>query len=247
MNDPVSAFYQEVATNVQGLLDDSDVNALSRIWLREITPYKYAFNFSWMGRPCIQFPPDMIALQELIWNYRPDVIIETGVAHGGSVIYYASLLELFAIPEAFVIGIDIDIRAHNRELIENHPMFPRLKLIEGSSTAEQTVAEVAALCQGKQKVMLILDSNHTHEHVLRELELYSPFVKQDSYIVVFDTLIEYMPDRFFPDRPWGVGDNPATAVKAFLSQNPRFEVDHALSAKLQISAAPGGFLHCIAD
>jgi cephalosporin hydroxylase len=240
----VAKFFAEVAQNVQNLGKDADLQALSRIWLREITPYKYAYNFTWMGRPLIQFPQDMIAMQEIIWQVRPDIVIETGIAHGGSLIYYASLLELIGHGE--VLGVDVDIRAHNREAIEAHSMFKRISMIQGSSIDEAVAQQVRDFANGK-RALLVLDSNHTHDHVLRELELYSPLVPAGSYVVVFDTVIEDMPPTFFPDRPWGVGNNPKTAVREFLKHNNRFEIDRAISDKLLITVAPDGYLKCVKD
>lgn len=237
-------FTAEVAANIDGLHADQDVRALSRIWLREITRHKYAYNFRWMGRPIIQFPQDMIAMQELIWDIKPDLIIETGIAHGGSVLYYASLLELIG-GEGYVLGVDIDIRAHNRAEIEAHPMSKRLQMIQGSSIDPQTVRQVAEHARGKKRVLLILDSNHTHEHVLAELRAYSPFVTKGSYMVVFDTLLEDMPDDLLGDRPWGKGNNPKTAVREFLLESNRFEIDERMVSKLLITVAPDGYLRCV--
>ena len=237
-------FAKEVKANIEGLHADHDVQALSRIWLREITRHKYAYNFRWMGRPIIQFPQDMIAMQELIWEIQPDLIIETGVAHGGSVLYYASLLELIG-GDGYVLGVDIDIRAHNRTEIERHPMSRRLKMIEGSSIDPQTVLQVAEHVQGKSRVLVILDSNHTHDHVLAEMRAYSGFVTTGSYMVVFDTLLEDMPDDLLGDRPWGRGNNPKTAVHEFLRENNRFEIDGHLVSKLLITVAPDGYLRCV--
>ena len=238
---PHEQFKHEVQRNIDGLKRDPDVQALSRIWLREITPHKYAYNFTWMGRPIIQFPQDMMAMQEIVWAVKPDLIIETGIAHGGSVLYYASLLELAGHGE--VVGIDIDIRAHNREAIEAHPMSKRLRMIQGSSIDPAVVQQVRELARGKRAVV-VLDSNHTHEHVLAELRAYAPLVCEGGYCVVMDTLVEDMPERFFADgqRPWRVGDNPKTAVRAYLEEDPGFEVDHDLEAKLLITVAPGGYL-----
>lgn len=239
-------FQLEVANNIQNLHDDLDVQALSRIWLREIAPYKYAYNFTWMGRPIIQFPQDVLAMQEIIWNLKPDLIIETGIAHGGSLIFHASMLELVG-EDADVLGIDIDIREHNRIEIEKHPMFKRITLIEGSSVDDETAKKVFDFAKNKQRVLVVLDSNHTHEHVLKELEIYSQLVTKDSYLIVFDTLVEDMPDSLSGDRPWGKGNNPKTAVWEFLKNNDRFEIDKKLESKLLITVAPDGYLKCIKD
>jgi cephalosporin hydroxylase len=238
---PHDPFGKEVQQHIDGLKADVDVQALSRIWLREVTPHRYAYNFQWMGRPIIQLPQDMMAMQEIVWSVKPDLIIETGIAHGGSVLYYASLLELMGHGE--VIGIDIDIRAHNREAIQAHPMSKRLRMIEGSAVDPQVVAQVQALAQGKRAIV-VLDSNHAHAHVLAELRAYAPLVCVGGYCVVMDTLVEDMPARFFADgdRPWGAGNNPKTAVREFLKADPGFEIDFDLQAKLLLTVAPDGYL-----
>ena len=238
--DPHESFRREVAANIQGLGKDSDVQALSRVWMREITPHRYAYNFSWMGRPIIQFPQDMMAMQEIVWQVKPDLIVDAGIAHGGSVLYYASLLELLGHGE--VVGIDIEIRPWNREAIEAHPMSKRLTLVEGSSVDPAIVRRVHELARGKRTIV-VLDSNHTHDHVLGELEAYAPLVCEGGYCVVMDTLVEDMPAHLQSrDRPWGVGNNPKTAVRQFLSSHPEFEVDAAIDHKLLISVAPEGYL-----
>lgn len=254
--DPHEAFRAEVEQNIDGLVADDDLQALSRTWVREVSPHKYAYNFAWLGRPAIQFPNDAWALQELVWQIRPDLIIETGIAHGGSLIYSASLLALLDMcdatergemldprkPKRKVLGIDIDIRAHNREAIEAHPLFPRIEMIEGSSISEDTIGKVKAVASGYQRILVCLDSNHTHDHVLAELEAYAPMVSRDSYCIVYDTLIEDMPARLSGDRPWGPGNSPKSAVHAFLKSNTDFEIDRRIDRKLQITVAPDGFL-----
>src|SRR6266516_3838603 len=147
---------------------------VSNLFIEETIRSGYSYNFTWMGRPIIQYPQDMIAMQEIIWEVKPDLIIETGIAHGGSLIYYASLLELIGKGE--VMGIDIDIREHNRKEIEKHPMYKRIKMIQGSSISSEVIEQVKKIVTGKKIVLVSLDSNHTHEHVLSELNLYSPFV-----------------------------------------------------------------------
>ncbi len=235
-------FAAEVAANIKGLEEDKDVQALSRIWVREVTRHKYAYNFSWMGRPLIQTPQDMIAMQEIIWQLKPDLIIETGIAHGGSLIYYASLLEMIG-GEGYVLGIDVDIREHNRIEIEKHPMTKRIKMIQGSSIDSSTIETVRNHAKGKRSVLVVLDSNHTHDHVLKELELYAPIVTKDNYLIVFDTLIEDMPDDLKnPERPWGKGNNPKTAVWEYLKTHPEFVIDKSIEAKLLITVAPDGYL-----
>lgn len=200
----------------------------------------YSYNFTWMGRPIIQYPQDMIAMQEIIWEIKPDCIVETGIAHGGSLIYYASILELIGKGE--VLGIDIDIREHNRVEIEKHPMSKRIKMLEGSSISDGIIDQVRSFVADKKTVMVSLDSNHTHAHVLRELELYSPFVTMNSYLVAFDTVVEDLPNDLFSDRPWTVGDNPKTAVFDFLKQNDSFVIDRSIDSKILVSVAPSGYL-----
>ncbi|MDZ7599758.1 MAG: cephalosporin hydroxylase family protein [Hoeflea sp.] len=257
--DPHEAFRAEVEQNIDGLAGDADLQALSRVWIREVTPHKWAYNFSWFGRPAIQLPTDAWALQELVWKVRPDLIIETGIAHGGSLIYSASLLALLDLcdatekgevldprkPRRKVLGIDIDIRAHNRAAIEAHPLFARIDMIEGSSIAEETVAKVREIASGHERILVCLDSNHTHDHVLAELEAYAPLVTMDSYCIVFDTLVDDMPERLSADRPWGPGNSPKSAVHAFLKSNAGFEIDSRIDKKLLITVAPDGFLRRI--
>jgi cephalosporin hydroxylase len=244
--DPLAAFKRQVAGNIEGLGADRDLGGMSRIWSRETNRYGYTYNFSWLGRPIIQYPQDIIAMQELIWLVQPDLIVETGIAHGGSLIFSASMLELVAAcggsQEAMVLGVDIDIRAHNRAAIEAHPMSRRIEMIQGSSVAPEIIAQVRTRALGRSRVLVCLDSDHTHEHVLAELQAYAPLTSVGSYCVVFDTLIEDMPAEMFPDRPWGRGNNPKTAVWEFLETHPEFEIDKQLDQKLLITAAPDGYL-----
>ena len=242
----VARFIAEVQQNIEGLRTDAAVKQATLDWVNAIAPHKYTYNFSWLGRPIIQFPQDLAALQEIIWDTKPDLIIETGIAHGGSLVFHASMLQLLG-NDGRVLGVDIDIRDHNRAEIEAHPMFERIEMIQGSSIDDSTADQVRMIAGGAKRVMVVLDSNHTHAHVERELELYAPLVTKDCYLVVCDTLIEDMPAGSFPDRPWDKGNNPATAVREFLSATDRFEVDATIDAKLQISVAPGGYLKCMAD
>ena len=216
------------------------INA-AKSFVKESTLPKYSYNFTWLGRPIIQYPQDIIATQEIIWQVKPDLIIETGIAHGGSLIFSASLLELLA-GDGQVLGIDIDIREHNKVEIEKHPMYKRITMIEGSSIDEKIAKQVYDFAKDKKRVMVFLDSMHTHDHVLKELELYSTLVRKGSYLVVFDTIIEDMPEDFFPERPWGKGNNPKTAVWEFLKTNDRFEIDKEIENKLLITVAPDGWL-----
>ena len=215
-------------------------------WFENSVIEKYSYNFRWMGIPIIQYPQDIVAMQEIIYDLKPDLIIETGVAHGGSIVFYASLLELNALDggpnNAKIIGIDIDIRAHNLSKLEKHSMFSRMQLIEGSSVSEDVVNKVYEIAKGFNKILLILDSNHTEEHVSSELDAYAKLVSVGSYCVVFDTVIEDLPDSLHLDRPWGKGNNPKTAVYKFLADNSNFVIDSAIDEKIQISVAPSGYL-----
>jgi cephalosporin hydroxylase len=225
---------------------DGDLREKTADWIAHASRYEYSYHFTWLGLPIIQFPQDIVAMQELVWRVRPDLIIETGVARGGSLILWASLLHLIGgIGE--VVGIDIDIRPANRAAIEGHPLALRITLIDGSSVDPSTVERVRQIAEGHARVMVLLDSMHTHDHVLRELQLYSPLIRAGSYIVVLDTVIETMPAGSYPDRPWDRGNNPATAVEAFLRENDRFEVDREIHDKLLITMANGGYLRCIRD
>ncbi len=256
---PIENFKKEVAENIRQLGEDKDLQGLSRIWSRVTNQHGYTYNFSWLGRPIIQYPQDMSAWQELIWQTKPDLIIETGIAHGGSLIFSASMLALLDMSEAIesgatldpknserkVLGIDIDIRAHNRAAIEAHPMASRIQMIQGSSIAPEIIEQVKRVAKDYQRILVCLDSNHTHMHVLAELEAYAPLTSMGSYCVVMDTLVEDMPKEMFPDRPWGPGDNPKTAVWEYLKNHPEFEIDKSIPHKLLITAAPDGYLRRI--
>jgi cephalosporin hydroxylase len=241
MTTEAAKFQSECAANIERMEADKDFSRTNQAWVEKSIQHRYSYNFSWMGRPIIQYPQDIVAMQEIIWEVQPDLIIETGIAHGGSLILYAALLHMLG-GDGRVIGIDVDIRAHNRKAIEEHPMFPRITLVEGSSIRQDTVDEVARLSKGCQKVLVVLDSNHTHAHVLEELRLYSGFVTTNSYLVVFDTLLENLPKALAGDRPWGPGNNPQTAVHEFLKSNSDFRIEKKIQEKLKITAAPDGYL-----
>ena len=220
--------------------EDSGLRERSVAWLVEACRHRYSYHFTWMGRPIIQFPQDIIAMQELVYRTKPEVIIETGVAHGGSLVFHASMMRMCGI-EGRVVGVDIDIREHNRREIESHPMNGSITLIQGSSIAAEVVDQVRRIATSK-RTMVVLDSNHTHAHVLEELRKYAPMVSVGCYCVVLDTIIEFMPEDFFPDRPWGRGNNPLTAASAFLAETAEFENDREIEQKLLVTVAPGGYL-----
>ncbi len=250
MTTPYEQFQQECGAEIAVQGGDAELAQATRAWMDRANARKYSYHFEWMGRPIIQYPQDIVAMQELIWRVQPDLIVETGIAHGGSLIFSASMLELNAAcggpADARVVGVDIDIRAHNRAAIEAHPMARRISMVQGSSIAPDVVAQVRRLAEGRRSVLVCLDSMHTHDHVLAELQAYAPLVSVGSYCVVFDTVIEDMPKSMFPDRPWGPGDNPKTALHAYLKTNADFEIDHAIDHKLLITVAPDGFLRRIA-
>jgi cephalosporin hydroxylase len=242
--DDTKMFLDDRLRNIKLMSRDEKLNIDAKKVFVHSFSYKYPYNFDWLGLPIIQFPQDIIAVQEIIWKTKPDIIIETGVARGGSLILSASILHLLN-GNGRVIGIDIDIRAHNRKVIENHPLAFRIDLIQGSSIDQSIVDEVKKQVKQSDKVMVILDSNHTHDHVLKELELYSSLVTKSCYLVVMDTIIDDMPDDSFSDRPWGIGNNPKTAVHEFLKKSDRFEIDESIHDKLLITVAPDGYLKCI--
>lgn len=220
---------------------------------------QYSYNFEWLGRPIIQYPQDMVAMQEIIWRVKPDLIIETGIAHGGSLVFSASMLALLDVCDAIeakksivpsrskrkILGIDIDIRAHNRAAVEAHPMASRIQMIQGSSIVPDIVEQVRKVAASYNTILVCLDSNHTHEHVLQELQAYAPLVTKGSYCVVFDTIVEDLPKEVFPDRPWGRGNNPKTAVWEFLKSHSEFEISDSIDNTLLISVAPQGYLQRI--
>ncbi|KLU02618.1 Cephalosporin hydroxylase [Rhodopirellula islandica] len=243
---PYEEFKAECDHEVVAQGKSQELQDATRNWIHQANAHKYSYHFEWLGRPIIQYPQDIVAVQELIWATQPDLIIETGIAHGGSLILSASLLELNAAcggsQDAKVVGVDIDIREHNRRAIEEHPMSKRIEMIQGSSVAPEIVAQVAELASEKERVLVFLDSNHTHDHVLAELKAYAPMTSVGSYCVVFDTIIEDLPEDMFPDRPWGKGDNAKTAVHEYIGDNDDFLIDKAYNDKLLITVAPDGFL-----
>jgi cephalosporin hydroxylase len=243
---PIRDFEEENKRDITRMGADASLHETTQEWFNASSRYKYSYHFKWLGRPIIQFPQDIVAMQEIVWNVKPQLVIETGIAHGGSLIFYASLLELIG-GDGMVLGIDIDIRAHNRVEIEKHPMFNRIKLLEGSSIDNDIIEKVYEFAEGKAPILVVLDSMHTYEHVKAEIDAYSRLVNKNSYLVVFDTIIEDMAEDLFQGRPWGKGNNPRTAVTEFLENNDRFEVDTEIENKLLITVAPSGYLKCIKD
>lgn len=255
-DDPIQVFRNEVKANIERASQDESLRLLSRQWQHRANDNTYVYNFAWLGRPIIQLPPDIVMLQELVWSCRPDLIIETGIAHGGSLILSASMLALLDMTDAIqagttfdprqsnrkVLGIDIDIRAHNRKEIEAHPLANRIEMVSGSSIASETIDRVKAAAKGYERVMVMLDSNHTHEHVLEELKAYADLVTPGCYCVVYDTAVEDAEPEMCADRPWGKGNNPMTAVHEFIKDHPGFEIDKAINGKLLITVAPDGYL-----
>lgn len=244
---------------------DLDFKKISDEWLIHSFPKKYQSRFSWLGFPILQFPADILAVQEVIWAVQPKIIIETGVFKGGSVMFSASLLKLMG-GERKVIGIDISFSPGLKESLQNNPLSDMIMLIEGSSTDEKVKTKVTEILNNKLKtrsnsessrqetvspnvdsdaVMVLLDASHTHDHVLQELNFYSNFVTKGSYLIVFDTILEDFPKAFLKERPWGKGNSPRTALQEFLKHNDRFEIDETLGEKLQITANPDGYLKCV--
>ncbi|WP_304298704.1 cephalosporin hydroxylase family protein [Chromatium okenii] len=242
--DAEAGYLVEKKTRIAAFAQDEAFRALSNAWRIEALKKKYMNNYSWLGRPIIQLPTDMVAIQEIIWAVKPDLVIETGIAHGGSLILSASILELLG--HGKVIGVDIDIRSHNRHAIENHHLAHRIQIIEGSSVDPDIVAKIHSEAKDVAKIVVLLDSNHTHEHVFAELNAYANLVSVNSYCVVFDTFIEDMPDDYiWNERPWGKGNNPKTAVWEWIKHHPEFAVDHSIEDRLLVTSAPNGFLQRI--
>ena len=236
-------FVKHNNSKIKSMSKDKDLQKISNQWLIAGYKHEYSYHFRWLGRPIIQYPQDIVAMQEIIWKVKPDIIIETGIARGGSLILSASILELIGKGE--VLGIDVDIREHNKNEIKKHPLYKRISMIEGSSINKETIKKVKKMIQDKKSVMILLDSNHTHKHVLKELNAYSKFVTKGSYIIVFDTIIGELPEEFFKNRPWNRENNPKTAVEEFLKKNERFKIDKKIENKLALTAARSGYLKCL--
>jgi len=265
---PYEQFKIDCGQEIDSIVQDINMKASTSDWINRANFHKYSYHFKFLGRPIIQYPQDMVAMQELVWQIKPDLIIETGIAHGGSLIMSASMLALLDYTDAVeagqilnpkasrrrVLGLDIDIRAHNRAAIEAHPLAHKIDMFQGSSVAPEVITQVYEYAKGYERIFVSLDSNHTHDHVLAELEAYAPLTSKGSYCVVFDTIVEDMPDDMFPDRPWGKGNNPKTAVweylkrlkdegrKAVDGETLNFEIDKIIENKLLITVAPDGYL-----
>lgn len=239
------AFDEERRLSRRGLVGDAHLARMASQVFRRLNKQRYSYNFDWLGLPIIQYPADIVAVQELLWRVRPAVVVETGVARGGSLALSASILELLG-GDRFVVGIELELREHNRRALDEHPLAHRIRLVEGSSVDPAVIKHVEALVGERTPVVVLLDSNHTYRHVLAELDAYAGLVAPGSYVVVFDTVIEELTADDFPDRPWSPGDSPMTAVREFLSRpDCRFEVDEEFDSKLVLSVAPGGYLRCV--
>jgi len=238
--DPIQQFNSERASDIKKMSEDKELREKSLDWMIHADKYKYTYNYTWLGRPIVKYPNDIVIMQEIIWNLKPDVIVETGIAHGGSIVFSASMMEIIGKGE--VVAVDIDIRKHNKDLIEDHPMMKRITMYEGSSTDPAIFEKIKAHCEGKETVLVVLDSLHTHQHVIDELNLYSNLVTVGSYVICPDTFIEFFPKGYYSNRPWDVGDNPYTAVKQFLGENDNFENDDVLTSKLLVTEGIEGYL-----
>ncbi len=222
---------------------DEDLQAKALDLLVHSDKYHYGYQWSWLGMPIIQLPPDILATQEIIWQTQPDVIIETGIAWGGSIVLYASLLELIGKGE--VVAVDTVLPQKNIDAIMKYPFSKRIHMYEGSSLSLDVEEKVKSHIETGDKVMLLLDSNHTHEHVLDELQRYAPLVTEGQYLIVSDTIVEHIPAQEHRPRPWGPGNNPKTALRAYLEETDRFEEDVYYNSKLLTTFTPSGYLRCI--
>lgn len=235
-------FQQEREADIEKMGNDAVLRQKSLDWMLHADKYKYTYNYAWMGRPIIKFPNDILIQQEIMWELKPDLVIETGIAHGGSIIFTASMMEMMGIPGE-VVGVDIDIRPHNKHAIDNHPMKKRITMYEGSSVEPNIIDKVKNHTIGKRCVMVILDSLHSHNHVYQELCAYAPMTTIGSYCILPDTFIEFFPKGYYSEsRPWDVGDNPYTAMRSFMDQNNSFEIDKSRTNKAMITETIDGYL-----
>lgn len=222
---------------------DPQLTKLTNEFLTVSDRHNYFYQWTWCGLPLIQLPADIVALQELVWTCQPDVVVETGIAWGGSMVFFASIMEL--VGKGRVIGVDVVLPDKNREAISRYPFSKRIELVHGSSIDPTVIAGVKAMIKPGEKVMVILDSNHTHEHVLEELRAYAPLVSQGQYLIVSDTIVEDLPPQTHRKRPWGPGNNPKTALRAYMQETDRFEVDQYLNDKILTTCMPDGYVRCI--
>jgi cephalosporin hydroxylase len=224
---------------------DAALRKTSLDFIVDSDKHGYGYQWTWLGLPFIQMPQDMVVTQEVIWETKPDVIIETGIAWGGSVVFYASLLQLLGKGE--VVAVDLNLYDHVRDQIMSYPFSNRIHLYKGSSTDTAIVDKIKPHIKAGQKVMVCLDSNHTHQHVLDELRLYAPLVSKGQYLIVSDTVVEDIPPQEHRPRPWGPGDNPKTALRQYMKENDRFEIDQYVNDKLLLTYTPDGYCRCIKD
>ena len=243
---PLEQFRKEAIERAKEYQNNKELQASWQEFLLQINKAKYAYNFFWLGVPIIQLPQDVQALQEIIWEVKPELIIETGMAWGGSLIFSASMLAILesckVIKKGKVIGVDIDIRAHNKKAILAHPLGKKITMIEGSSIDKKIIAKVKKLAKNKKRILVCLDSNHTHAHVLAELKAYAPLVNVGSYCMVGDSGVEDLPAGMTSDRPWGKGNNPKTAIWEFLKNNKDFVIDKIVDSKLIMTGSQDGYL-----
>lgn len=257
---PLEQYKQDMHDRVAAYPEREGLQRASRDFFEEIGIGKadYVYNFFWMGVPLIQIPQDVQAMQEMIWEAKPDLIIETGIAWGGSLMFSASMLAVLEscdlVEKPQVLGIDIDIRPHNKANILAHPLSKYITMFEGSSIDAGMIERVRDFAKGYKRVLLCLDSNHTHDHVLAELRAYAPLVSEGSYIMVGDTVIEDAPEGMVSARPWGKGNSPKSAVWVYLDElelaQPKdvegrplkFVLDKELEHKIALTGSPDGYL-----
>jgi len=246
LNNPLEQFRLEVLRRAEAYQKNDELQKAKQAFHNKLLKVKYPYNFFWLGVPIIQTPQEIQGAQEIIWEVKPDLIIETGIAWGGSVIFSASMLVLLEmcgeIEKGDVVGIDIDIRPHNKKAILAHPMSKKITMFEGSSIEKGIIQKVRELAKNKKRVLVCLDSNHTHDHVLSELRAYAPLVSIGSYCIVEDTGIEDSPEETTSNRSWGKGNNPKTAVREFLKENNNFKIDKIIESKLILTGSPDGYL-----
>ena len=265
MSDEIKKFEKDCEEEILQQGSNNELKQKSIEWLRNANNHKYSYHFKWMNRPIIQYPQDIQMMQELIMEVEPDLIIETGIAHGGSILFSASMMALLDLSDSIknnenyditnsqrkVLALDIDIREHNKKEILNNPFSKYIEMLEGSSIDDSIINKVHNIAKNFKKILIFLDSNHTHEHVLAELNAYANLTSVGSYIVVFDTVIDYLPENHLPNesnpsmseaRTYTKGNSPMSAVREFLKDNENFKIISEIDSKLLISVAPEGYL-----